>query len=82
MTASWFSVWLRASIRSSYSLVNRGRGVTMLVTSIPCSPRSRLMRSFARSSAWLKLVGFDTLIVDSRPNSSRKIARAYGNIHS
>ena len=81
MTASWFSVWLRASIRSSYSFENRGRGVTMLVTSMPCAFSTLLRRVFARSSACAKLVGFDTLIVDSRPNSSRRIDRAYGSIH-
>ena len=61
---------------------SRGRGVTMLVTSMPWSPRSLLSRCLARSSAWAKLVGLDTLIVDSRPNSSRRIERAYGSIHS
>ena len=35
----------------------------------------------ARSVAAPKFAGFDTEIVDSRPNSSRRIERAYGGNH-
>ena len=57
-------------------LENRGRGVTMLVTSMPWTLSSALSRSLARLVASPKCEGSETLIVDSRPNSSRRIDRA------